>query len=159
MTRALLSSLLVLAACAGSTRNFGETLDLEAHGYAEGLRWRRYDDAAARILPAERERFLDARDRIDKDLRIDDYEITRVHLGKGHRDAKVQIVYTWHLDSVGVVHETTAEQAWEVRGKDWFVVDEVRKVGEAMPGLSERSDAEDEGGEPDAGLAPKLPPE
>jgi hypothetical protein len=136
MIRSAMIVALVLAAC-GSTRKYGEDLVFHSRAYQEGLRWRRFDDAAARVPPPAREAFLDERDQLDHDLRIDDYEITRVKLGKDHYEGEVQVVYSWHLDSVGVVHETTVTQHWERHGPGWYVLSERRRSGDEMPGVAE----------------------
>lgn len=129
--------LLGVAGCASPQKKTEDFLD-DVRLYQEGLRWRRYDDAAARRLPAEREDFLDAREELDEDLRIDDYEIERVKFASKRSAAVIQVKFYWHLDSVGSVHETVVEQAWEMRGKSWLIVAEARKRGEPMPGVPER---------------------
>lgn len=134
MKRAL--PLLLLCACAHSGKD-GEDLLGEIRGYSEGMRWRRYEDSAARIPPGRREAFLDQRDSLDEELRIDDYEIARIKLRNGQNGALVQVKYTWHLDSVGVVYDTVVEQVWEKRGIRWLLTHESRKRGERMPGLQE----------------------
>ena len=135
MTRALALLLVLAASCAGSAKE-GEDLLGEVRLYSEGVRWRRYEDAAARIPPGEREQFLDQREALDEELRIDDYEIHRIKVSK-QDGAVVQVKYTWHLDSVGVVYDTVVEQVWEKRGVRWLLLAESRKRGERMPGLNE----------------------
>lgn len=133
---------LLAAGCGGQQKNVDDLID-SARGYHEGVRWRRYEDAAARRVPAEREAFLDERSELDEDLRIDDYEIERVKIRTGHKAAILQVKYTWHLDSVGVVHDTVVVQAWEHRGRDWLLVTEYRKRGEPMPGVAEAPEGEE----------------
>lgn len=129
--------LATMAGCASPQKKTEDFLD-DVRLYQEGLRWRRYDDAAARRLPAEREDFLDEREELDEDLRIDDYEIERVKFGQKRSMAVIQVKFVWHLDSVGSVHETVVEQAWEMRGKSWLLIAEARKRGKPMPGVPER---------------------
>ena len=137
MTRRSLPLLLVLSAC-GSSPKDGQDLLGEVRLYAEGMRWRKYEDAAARIPAGEREAFLDQRESLDEELHIDDYEIDRVKLKEGKEGAIVLLKYTWHLDSVGVVYDTVVEQVWELRGVRWLRIAESRKRGERMPGVGER---------------------
>jgi hypothetical protein len=127
---------LLLLGCASSPKD-GEDLIGEVRVYSEGIRWRKYEDSAARVPPGERETFLDQREALDQELRIDDYEIARVKVRKGKERAVVLVKYTWHLDSVGVVYDTVVEQIWERRGVLWLRVAESRKRGERMPGLGE----------------------
>ncbi|MSP17083.1 MAG: hypothetical protein EXR73_10820 [Myxococcales bacterium] len=131
-------------------RGTGEELLAGARAYQDGLRWRRYDEAALRRLPGEREAFLDQRDELDADLRIDDYEIERVLLQAARSAATIQVRFTWHREPEGIVHETVVEQAWTKRDGIWMLVDEERKRGPEMPGVPEPLE------EPrrDAGTAP-----
>ncbi len=128
--------LVIVAGCAAPQQRV-ELLEDNVRGYEEGLRWRRYDDAAARRMPSQREAFLDERDRVDEDLRFDDYEIQRMKMKRGHQAAQILVKVTWHLDSVGTVHDTIVEQDWELHGKYWMLRDERRRRGEPMPGLKE----------------------
>ena len=137
MRRALPLLLLVMAVgCATGARKRQSFMDA-VRGYNDGLRWQRHTHAAAFIPPAERGDFVDERAELSEDLRIDDYEVSRVRLdGEGNR-AKVQVVYTWHRDSRGLVYRTTTLQEWERHGKLWQMVEESRVRGETMPGVPE----------------------
>ena len=141
MNRLLLASLVCLG-CAASPKD-GEDLLGEVRLYSEGIRWKKYQDAAARIPPGEREAFLDQHEALEDELHIDDYEIGRVKIRTGKDGALVQVKYTWHLDSVGVVYDTVVEQVWEKRGVRWFRLAESRKRGERMPGLGEAPQEKD----------------
>ena len=106
-------------------------------GFNENVRWRRFPEAASRIPRPQRDPFLDERETLEDDLRIDEYEIKRVKLGDKKRTARVQIRYTWHRDSKGLVHKTTATQQWERRSGRWYMAQERRVRGKSMPGLPE----------------------
>ena len=125
-------ALLWLVACGGAT---GRTEDLltDVRTFQEGIRWRKYDMAADYVPAAGRERFLEQQDVIDKDLRVDDYELERIKLENDQTSARVTVKYTWHLDSVGKVHDTVMEERWERQGKVWRVVASEHKRGEDMP--------------------------
>jgi hypothetical protein len=140
--------LAALAACA-SPQKLTETLIDSSFTYQEGLRWSRYEDSASLVPPQRRETFLDERDDIAVDLRIDDYEVIRIKLRNNKSEAHVRVKYMWHLDSEGVVHETITDQTWMRKGKLWFVMTEVRRSGEPMPGVEEkpRDAAPEEDGE------------
>jgi hypothetical protein len=127
----------LVGACASQQKSTEDLLDTSLQ-YQEGLRWGRYEDSAAHVPPAAREDFLDDRDRLADDLRIDEYEVIRVKIAKGKDGAQIQVKYTWHLDSVGVVHETVVEQTWEQAGRTWLITEEVWKRGEKMPGVEVR---------------------
>lgn len=125
--------------CAATQRKT-EPLADSVRAYNEGVRWLRFDEAATRLPADRRDDFLDQRDQLHEDLRISDYEIIRVrHDPKGRR-ARVQIKYTWYLDSRGKVHETHAVQTWHQGKEIWILRGERFLRGEPMPGV--------EGGEP-----------
>jgi hypothetical protein len=125
-----------------STR--GAALYDAARTYTEGVRWERFEAAAAVVPPAERAAFLDERDVLAKDLRITDSEITRVD--QHGRTAEVSVKHAWYKDSEGTLRETVVRQAWERQGKAWRLVDEYRARGDAMPGVRERDPDPDPAG-------------
>jgi hypothetical protein len=141
---ALVAAALV-AGCGGGP-SATETLMSAVRSYNDGVRWQRLPVAAASIPPAEREAFLDEREELADDLRINDYEVMRLELDDAGVRAKVRVEYTWYLDSVGQVHKTVSSQSWERHGKAWLLAEERRVRGEPMPGLAEplEDDEDDE---------------
>jgi hypothetical protein len=129
---------LLLAAC-GATPKQTDILIESSTAYQEGVRWGRFEDAALYLRPEQRDAFLDERDALGEDLRIDDYEVIRVHMASGQKSARVRVKYTWHLDSVGKVHESVTEQSWTRDGTRWQLDREVMKRGEPLPGVLETS--------------------
>jgi hypothetical protein len=140
---------LAAAACGAAPRQIPDITD-ELRGYHEGLRWRRYDDSALRIAPREREAFLDEREELDEDLRIDDWELLRLRFRDDRERARVDVRFTWHLDSRGIVHKSVVRQEWERRGDLWILAAEVQLRGEAMPGVDQPPDGQGDATE-DAG--------
>ena len=139
MTRFHAIALLLLcagSACSGGAQVRDQELMTDVRSFQEGLRWRKYDQAADHVPAPSRVRFLDAHDELDGDLRIDDYEVLRVTLS-GEREATVRVRYTWHLDSVGRVHESIYDQRWRREGKGrsaiWRVVATEPRSGEPLP--------------------------
>ena len=130
----------VIAACASSSQKKDQELMTDVREFQEGLRWRNYDQAADHVHASARVRFLDAHDDLDGDLRIDDYEVMRVTL-TAEFEATVRVKYTWHLDSVGRVHESTYDQDWQRQGKVWRVVATRQRSGEALPASAMPDDA------------------
>lgn len=110
----------------------------EVRGYNDGIRWRDFSAAALRLAPAERTRFLDRRDKLDEDLRVADWEMTRLEYDDDRHRAVVQVEYTWMLDSRGIVHKTVARQFWARHGDRWLLDHEERLRGDPMPGVEER---------------------
>lgn len=132
-------------ACGGSAKRSSDLL-YDVRAFNEGLRWEKLPQAAVRIHPSEREAFLDEREQLQEELRIDDFEITRLNmLGKRQDVAKVQIKWTWHMDSLGLVHTTTSKQEWRRFGDRWIMLGEEHAWGDLMPGVpeAEKAPAED----------------
>ena len=142
------------AACGGNQKPQDDLL-YNVRGYQEGLRWRRYEDSASRLAPSKREAFLDKRDELDDELRVDDYEIMRVKMQAQGKKATVQVKLTWHLDSVGIVKDTVVEESWERHKTGWFLVGEKLKRGPEMPGVPPGKAGEQgaNGGDPPANRA------
>jgi hypothetical protein len=141
----------LLLAC-GASPKASDMLIESSTAYQEGVRWGRYEDAALHLPAEQRDHFLDERDRLGKDLRIDDYEVVRVHLQNGQKAARVRVKYTWHLDSVGKVHETVTEQNWTRRERHWLLESEFVKRGEPLPGIPVApADADGDTNPPDDG--------
>ncbi len=141
--RAISSSMLwwvlgALVAGCGATPRTQDCMNA-IRGYNDAMRWQRLPEAAGFIAAAEREAFLDEQEELADELRIDDYEVTRMRAA-GRDRAWAQVKYTWHLDNVGTVNETTTEQAWERHGKRWMMAEERRTRGETMPGVAEPLD-------------------
>lgn len=124
--------------CASSRARNAEALMDSVRTYHEGIRWSRIPVAASRISPDERAEFIAAWDERGEDLRITDYEVIQV--AEAERAAKVEVKYTWYLDSRQVVHETRVGEDWEKKGEVWIRVAERHLRGEPMPGLPEESD-------------------
>jgi hypothetical protein len=131
---AALAAFVTLAACSSPQKRTESLLETSTR-FQEGLRWARFEDAASHVPPAQREAFLDEHDELGEDLRIDDYEVIRVHFKDGHEEAQVQVKYSWHLDGEGVVKETVTDQTWKLHGSAWWLEEEAKKRGEDMPGI------------------------
>jgi hypothetical protein len=122
-------------ACGGARQRADDLMD-SVRGYNEGVRWNRYETAAAAVPPKERDQFIEEREDLEKELHISDYEVVRIG-GAPDRTAHIEVKYTWFKDSEGIVRETRAIQTWERHGKAWMIVDERRSHGPEMPGLRE----------------------
>jgi hypothetical protein len=158
VTSAVIAVALLLGGCSHAARR-GEDLFESLRTYHEGVRWERFPAAAARVPAPERSDFVEERDRLAEDLRISDYEIVRV-ASHDERRAKVQVKYTWYLDSEGIVRHTHAMEGWERHGKVWLLVEERLLRGDAMPGLPGHEGDEAAAGAPEAAepADPSTPP-
>jgi len=134
MTR-LFAIVLCIAACAGLAHD-PDTLGDAIRSYNDGIRWGRYGVAAAKIPAPERSQFVEDMDERADKVKITDYDVVDVS-ARGSREARVRIKIGWYSTDEDIVHETHAVQIWERRGKEWFMVQESRVRGTAMPGLPE----------------------
>ena len=124
--------------CAG-TQTRVQPLGEAVRKYHDGLRWQRYVASAAYISPLERDAFLDEREALHEQLRINHYEITRMRFTQNGKEGHVHVKYTWYMDNVGVINKTTSLQSWDRQGNSWRLREEHRVRGESMPGLPEDS--------------------
>ena len=131
---------LFLAAC-GAPAAQQDTLQESIIHYNEGIRWERFEAAAAMLPPKERAQTVDDWDERAKDLKITQYDIVKID-SRGTREARVQVKVGWYKASEGTLHETHSIQTWERHGKDWQLVEEKRLRGAEMPGLAEPADHE-----------------
>ena len=151
MRYVLFSFAAFFAAGCGAMPKPSETLISELRGYNEGLRWQQHVKAAVRIPPDERDDFIDERALLEEELRISDYEVTRLSYTDEERTrAHVRVRWSWHLDRKGIVYTTTTGQEWRRYGKHWLMVEERRVSGEPMPGMAEPAPPADR----DAGPGP-----
>jgi hypothetical protein len=135
---------MMLMACGGSAKR-SHDLQYDVRAFNEGVRWVKLPQAAIRILPSQREAFLDKREALEEELRIDDFEIMRLKMeGKGQEFANVQIKWTWHMDRQGIVRKTTSRQKWRRYGSRWIMFSEVHVRGHEMPGIDPKKDSDEE---------------
>jgi hypothetical protein len=108
------------------------------------VRWANLPQAAVRILPSAREAFLNEREELEEELRIDDFEIMRLKMeGDSQETAKVQIKWTWHMDREGIVKSTTSRQDWRRYGSRWIMLKEAHLRGDEMPGINHKVEDEE----------------
>jgi hypothetical protein len=132
--RAALLAILMLGC--GASLHDQPDLSESVRTFNEGVRWERFAAAAAALPPRERSQFVDDMDQRSGEVKITEYEVMRID-PRGEHEARVQVKLSWYKTSEGTVHETHAVQTWERHGRDWWMVDETRLRGAAMPGLAE----------------------
>lgn len=100
-----------------------------AREYNDDVRWGRYDEAAAHVPAAERQRFLERHAALEDELEIADFEMTDVQVDKQKGAGSARVEYTWSLKRRGIVEKTTTRQRWERRDGDWVLASETRVKG------------------------------
>jgi hypothetical protein len=122
--------LLLLPGCmAGMGYSTIDQVTNAAREYDNDVRWGRYDEAAAHVPSAERQRFIDRHASLEDNLEIADFEMTNVQVDKKKDTATARVEYTWSLKTRGIVEKTTTKQHWERRDGDWIVASETRVKG------------------------------
>jgi hypothetical protein len=137
-----LASAATAAGCGSTQRR--EPLTHHLRNFNESVRWQQYDKAAINVPVLEREDYLDEHEELAEDLRINDFEIKRMRFRNERQMARVDVEWSWHLDSRGIVHKTVTRQIWQVVGKMWLITRETRLRGEPMPGVDEPDEDDDD---------------
>lgn len=151
MNHLLVFALALSTGACGASRKRTADLVYDIRTYNEGIRWNKLPQAAVHILPQKREAFLDEREELEEELRIDDFELQRVKMSDDKQEsALIQIRWTWHMDSEGIVKTTTTRQKWRRFGSRWLMVAEHHVRGDEMPGVKSEEELPDS--ELDAGL-------
>jgi len=127
---------IAVAGCGAAAQHNADTLADSIRSFNDGVRWGRYNVAAAKIPATERSQFIDEMDARGDDVKISEYEIVNVD-AHGPKEARVHLKFSWYRASEEIVRETHAMQTWERQGKLWFMVQEARTRGAEMPGLPE----------------------
>ncbi len=123
-------------ACGGARSS--DTLGESLRSFNDGVRWERFEVAAARVPAAERSQWVADMDERAEDLKVTEYDIVKVD-AQGERAATVQVKWSWYKTSEGTLRETHATQTWEKQGKVWILVDTAYMRGYDMPGLADRT--------------------
>jgi hypothetical protein len=89
--------------------------------FYDGLRWKRYGQAAIWLPPAEREPFLKRRSAEAEDLFVLDYDVRRIEIAPDGQRAAVDVVYRWHKLPSTTIETTVIRQHWTYLGEDWQV--------------------------------------
>ncbi len=156
MNRRSLLIVLVFAISACGARAKGPSLIDEIRAYNDGVRWRQYPKAAARVHPRERTAFVAELSTNADEVKISEWDLVHVERrNRGRKSAIAHVRYRWFRDSVGTLHSTNTVQTWKRHGRAWLVTAEKRVRGEPMPGIeepdedSEEDSKEDSKGEPE----------
>jgi hypothetical protein len=97
--------------------------------YNQGVRWRRFEQAAEHLPLAERRSFFDRHKALEEELDIADCELTRLDIDSKKEHATARVDYVWTLRRRGLVEKTTTDQVWEKKDGEWQLASEVRVSG------------------------------
>jgi hypothetical protein len=121
------------AACIAPTQRREEVLIREARTFNDDLRWARFDQLSLALPPEEARLFLARVRAVGDDLVLADYEVTAINFGKDSESATVSAKFEWYSRRAAIVHSTTLEQRWELRGGRWLVMKQRRVQGDRFP--------------------------
>jgi hypothetical protein len=110
-----------------------DTLMREARAFNDDMRWARYDQLATSLPKDEAQLFLARAHAVGDDLVMADYEVTSINFGQGSETAKVSVNVQWYSRRAAILHSTTLEQDWEMRGGRWVVAKQRRERGDRFP--------------------------
>lgn len=110
-----------LFSCASVPGADGKDLQSVVKRFHHDLRWKYYDEAAARVNPADSQAFLDDVDDEKNALNISAWEIRKVELSKQGTEAKIRIGFKYYRMPSTVVQSETCEQIWRKMGETWLL--------------------------------------
>ena len=112
---------LLLFSCASVSAPSGKELQEVVKRFHHDLRWKYYDQAAARVNPEHSQAFLDEVEDEKNELSISAWEIRKVDLLEQGTQAKIRVQFKYTRMPSTVVQSETAEQIWQKLGKGWFL--------------------------------------
>src|SRR5688572_9169754 len=136
LRRARLPLFLLVLASACATGASQETLDLAVHRYSDSLRWKRFSEAAAYLVPEARRAFLSRYLASEGDLHIDNLEVRGVSevLAPLPTYDVTMIAEAYVLPST-VLSRIVMTQRWERGDNGWRIISSDREL---LPTLAAR---------------------
>jgi hypothetical protein len=135
--RIVLFALLLSAGCvAGAGYSMRDRVTAAAREYNDGVRWQKWEQAAAHIAKDTRIKFLERHQAYEDELEIADYELVAIDLDKSDKKrdrATARVDYTWTLKRQGLLQKTSTLQRWEEKEGGWMMEREERLRGAALP--------------------------
>jgi hypothetical protein len=111
----------LLTSCASVSAPSSKDLQGVVKRFHHDLRWKYYDEAAARVNPEHSQAFLDDVEDEKNALNISTWEIRKVELSKEGTEAKIRVQFKYYRMPSTVVRSETAEQTWRKLGEGWFL--------------------------------------
>jgi hypothetical protein len=113
-----------LFGCASVPGANGKDLQSVVKRFHHDLRWKYYDEAAARVTPEHSQAFLDDVEDEKNALNISAWEIRKVELAKQGAEAKVRVGFKYYRMPSTVVQSETCQQVWRKVGEAWFLYEQ-----------------------------------
>lgn len=112
---------LFAAGCGVSEGNLQKALDLATAEFNSGVRWRRYQTAAAHLVPSLRNGFLTRAEENDEALHVSMVENLRLDYQAKERRAELRYRFHWHRSSEGILKKTVVIEEWRWLGERWIL--------------------------------------
>lgn len=122
-----LSSVLLSCASMGGEKNNTETLGTSVENFNSAIRWEEYRGASALLSPAQRDGFWDLVDKMQKHIRIMDFQIRDVTLDYSKLSGNAVLKYSYYSLTDPYVQTKTVhqklrylekEKAWQITRHD-----------------------------------------
>ena len=134
----------LLSGCAPPGNSKADRLLDEVNAFNNAVRWDRREEAMLRLPAGSRSAFLDRLEEIEKDIRIDDWELDRAQVDWKKGQARFRVHFMWHSERDALVRKTYVEQRWRRMGKKWLMTRTVTRVGEPVPSFEPPENPVDE---------------
>lgn len=120
---------LVFTGCMRPQASPAELLDRSLNGFHGHLIFQRFDEAAAFVPTATRSDFMAYYENEGEDLKITEYEITRVEVNPDETVAKVEVTISWYRLPSSTIQKTKMVEEWTFDKllSRWEVVEQKEK--------------------------------
>ena len=120
-------------ACPASSSSLGKSLAFASFEFNDGVRWRKYQQAAKRLSPTIRDQYLDHTEKADEKLNVSEINLLRTKLNVKDKSAELRFRFIWHRVSRGVVRKSVVVEHWKQINGVWFVVKITLATGREFP--------------------------
>ena len=131
LTPCFLAGLLSSCTLFGGQSSDDKGLLVVAERFNKDLRWEDYSSAAVCIAPAAKEEFWDEVDRLQRLVRIMDFQVVDVAIADGGRSGSVTLRFRFYYKRSPQLQTKTLRQQWLFSEKDraWQIVsDDLQKL-------------------------------
>jgi len=119
---AAVMTVLSTMACAPSANSLGKSLAFASFEFNDGVRWRKYQQAAKRLSPKIRDAYLDHAEKTDEKVNVSEIDLLRTKIDVQKKTAELRFRFIWHLTSRGIVRKAVLVEHWKQIKDVWFVM-------------------------------------
>ena len=104
----------------GMSGTLKEQLQRSTMMYFDGIRWKKFSQAAVVIPPEKRLDFIQSRESSQDTFFVTSCEVKSVNLDDDKEEARVEVVYQWYKLPSVTIKTTRLEQTWEFNDQ-WYL--------------------------------------